>query len=72
MPTYQYICKKCGHAFDDMKTISKRNESMCPKCGNTDNDRLIGTGGGFVFKGDGFYESSKKQSEMYQPMDGKD
>lgn len=70
MPTYQYECKNCGHRFEAMKTISKRDESVCPECGNTDNDRFIGTGGGFIFKGEGFYETDYKQeSEMYQPMD---
>ena len=69
MPTYCYECKKCGYKFQQMTTISKRKDSVCPKCKNTDNDCLIGSGGGFIFRGDGFYESIKKESELYQPMD---
>jgi predicted nucleic acid-binding Zn ribbon protein len=48
-----------------MKTISKRRESVCPECGNSEkNYLLISTGAGFVFKGDGFYESTKKNAEL--------
>jgi putative FmdB family regulatory protein len=73
MPTYQYECKKCGHKFENMKPISKRDESVCPKCGNTDNTRFIGTGAGFILRGEGFYENDyKKASELYQPMDKED
>ena len=41
----------------------------CPKCGNDSLVRLIGGGGGMIFKGSGFYQtdykggnSSKKES----------
>ena len=26
MPTYDYRCEKCGHEFEDMLPISRRNE----------------------------------------------
>jgi putative FmdB family regulatory protein len=64
MPTYQYECKKCKHKFEEMKTISKRDEAICPKCGNKDNTRFIGTGSGFIFKGSGFYETDYKRDKV--------
>ena len=33
MPLYQYRCSKCGHEFELLTTIDKRNEACCPKCG---------------------------------------
>ena len=33
MPLYQYRCTKCGHDFELLTTIDKRNEACCPKCG---------------------------------------
>lgn len=72
MPTYNYQCKKCNHKFQAMQSITKRKESVCPECGNIDNDLFIGTGSGFVLKGEGFYENTKKDAEMYQPMDKED
>ena len=68
MPTYSYSCKKCQHKYDEFKPISKRNETKCLKCGSTEVDRFIGQGSGFIFRGDGFYATSKKEAEMYQPM----
>ena len=35
MPLYQYRCTKCGHGFELLTTIDKRNEACCPKCGET-------------------------------------
>ncbi|MBW1972351.1 MAG: zinc ribbon domain-containing protein [Deltaproteobacteria bacterium] len=34
MPIYEYLCKVCGHKFEEFKSISKANECpACPKCG---------------------------------------
>ena len=36
MPFYEYYCDKCQHAFDEILTVSKRNEPTkqpCPECG---------------------------------------
>ena len=36
MPLYEYYCDKCQHAFDEILTVSKRNEPTeqpCPECG---------------------------------------
>jgi putative FmdB family regulatory protein len=35
MPTYQYRCSSCDHAFDQLKSISERDapcSEPCPSC----------------------------------------
>ena len=32
MPTYDYKCEKCGHEFEDMLPISRRNEPTKVPC----------------------------------------
>ncbi|HUU82561.1 MAG TPA: zinc ribbon domain-containing protein [Phycisphaerae bacterium] len=34
MPVYEYICRKCGHEFEELvKSMSSRDEVDCPSCG---------------------------------------
>ena len=33
MPLYQYVCQACGHEFEVMTSMDKRDEAVCPKCG---------------------------------------
>ena len=34
MPIYEYVCKRCGHEFEELvKSISSRDEVACPSCG---------------------------------------
>ena len=33
MPIYQFVCLKCGHAFEEMTGIEKRDSVKCPECG---------------------------------------
>ena len=55
MPTYEYKCDACGHAFEKFQSMSSAPIKKCPKCGKTKVRRLIGTGAGLIFKGSGFY-----------------
>ncbi len=55
MPTYDYSCKKCGHAFEVFEAISASTRKPCPKCGRRTAHRMIGAGAGLLFKGSGFY-----------------
>lgn len=60
MPTYQYECSACGHAFEALQSMSEKRLEKCPKCGKKKLERLIGTGTGIIFKGSGFYETDYK------------
>lgn len=56
MPTYDYKCTACKHAFEAFHSMSADPLTECPKCGGRV-QRLIGTGAGILFKGAGFYQT---------------
>ena len=55
MPTYEYECEACGHAFEQFQSITAPPVKKCPNCGKKKVKRLLGTGAGLIFKGKGFY-----------------
>jgi len=62
MPTYEYICEKCGHEFEAVRSISAKPLLTCPKefCarkkwGRGRVKKKISAGTGLLFKGSGFY-----------------
>lgn len=55
MPTYAYVCGQCSHEFDAFQSITAKPMRKCPACGKSALKRLIGSGGGIIFKGSGFY-----------------
>jgi putative FmdB family regulatory protein len=61
MPTYQYICPKCGHDYEKLQRITDSKRVKCPKCG-TRGERQISGGAGLVFKGSGFYITDYKRA----------
>ena len=63
MPTYQYECDHCGHQFEILQSMRDAKLKKCPACGRQRLYRLIGTGGGIIFKGSGFYETDYKKKE---------
>lgn len=65
MPTYDYKCNGCGHAFELFQSMSAATKRKCPECGKNTLERLIGTGAAVLFKGSGFYETDYR-SKSYQ------
>ncbi len=62
MPTYEYVCEKCGHEFEVFQSMKDPPLKVCPKelCkmekwGRGKVHRRIGAGAGIIFKGSGFY-----------------
>lgn len=55
MPTYQYQCSACKHAFEELQSMKEDALTKCPKCKKKKLERLLGTGAGLLFKGSGFY-----------------
>jgi len=55
MPTYDYTCDACEHKWDEYQSIKAAPTKTCPECGKKKARRLISAGGGFLFKGSGFY-----------------
>ena len=78
MPTYEYICEKCGHEFEIARSMSEPALTRCPKelCvkkpwGKGKVKRMIVSGGGLIFKGTGFYATDYR-SEKYKEAAKKD
>lgn len=71
MPTYDYRCTACKHAFEEFQSMSAKVLKKCPKCGKNALERLIGTGAAIVFKGSGFYQTDYR-SEGYKSAEKND
>lgn len=65
MPTYEYKCDACGHAFEKFHSITAAPVRKCPKCGKRKVKRLLSIGAGMIFKGSGFYTTDYR-SESYK------
>ncbi len=55
MPTYQYACTKCDHAFEAFQSFSDDALTTCPECQGE--IRKVFSTVGVVFKGSGFYKT---------------
>ena len=64
MPTYEYVCRKCGHEFEQFQRITDPPLKRCPKCRGAVR-RKIGSGASLLFKGSGFYATDYR-SESYK------
>ncbi|HEY6951461.1 MAG TPA: zinc ribbon domain-containing protein [Bacteroidota bacterium] len=62
MPTYEYLCRECGHSFDEYQRMTADPLVVCPNCGKHALKRVMGTGGGLIFKGSGFYQTDYKKN----------
>jgi len=78
MPTYEYVCAKCGHEFEKFQPIADAALTVCPKelCGlkkwgKGKVKRAISAGAGLIFKGSGFYITDYR-SENYKAGAKKD
>jgi len=60
MPTYQYACVKCDHAFELVQSFSDAPVTNCPEC-NGEVKKVYGNVG-IVFKGSGFYKTDSRPS----------
>lgn len=58
MPTYQYACTDCDHAFDLVQRFSEDSLTVCPACEGR--LRKIFNAVGVVFKGSGFYRNDSR------------
>ena len=58
MPTYQYACTDCDHAFDLVQRFSDNSLTVCPECEGR--LRKIFNAVGVVFKGSGFYRNDSR------------
>ena len=67
MPTYQYQCTSCGHRLEEFHSIVEPPLLRCPECSTDSLVRIIGGGGGLIFKGTGFYQTDYKKRGARSP-----
>ncbi len=60
MPTYQYACTECGHAFEQVQSFSEDSLTVCPECSGR--LRKVYNAVGVVFKGSGFYRTDSRDA----------
>jgi putative FmdB family regulatory protein len=62
MPLYEYLCKKCGHRFEEIKKFSDKQPKKCPECGGVIEQVISAPA--VQFKGSGWYvtDYAKKSS----------
>ena len=65
MPTYDYICDACEHAWELFQKITDDPIKKCPECKKRKAVRQFGTGAAIVFKGSGFYQTDYR-SDSYK------
>lgn len=75
MPTYDYRCTACAHAFELFHSIKDDTPKHCPKC-EALAVRVPAGGAGLLFKGTGFYitdyrsKSYKDRAKQDKPGSG--
>ena len=58
MPTYQYACTECDHAFEQVQSFAESSLTTCPRCEGR--LRKVFNAVGVVFKGSGFYRTDSR------------
>ncbi|MBL9214878.1 MAG: zinc ribbon domain-containing protein [Opitutaceae bacterium] len=61
MPTYEYVCAKCGHEMEAFQSMKDEPLKLCPACKRRALKRKVGGGAGLIFKGSGFYITDYKK-----------
>lgn len=64
MPIYEYQCANCGYEMEELQSMSEQPLTKCPKCGKEKLKKMIGVGGGLIFKGSGFYQTDYVKNKM--------
>ena len=66
MPTYEYVCLKCGKEFELFQPMKDEPLKVCT-CGKKGRvRRKISGGGGLIFKGTGFYATDYRKSSGFK------
>ncbi len=70
MPTYEYMCKDCGHTFEIVQPMIDDPLTVCPECGGE--LRKVFAPPAIAFKGSGFYTTDhgkKSKSSAEKPAE---
>jgi putative FmdB family regulatory protein len=55
MPTYEYVCEACKHAWELEQRMVEDPVKKCPKCKKLKAQRVIAGASNFILKGGGWY-----------------
>ena len=69
MPTYEYVCKQCGHLFEIVQSMRDETLTECPECGGE--LRKVFAPPAISFKGSGFYATDHGKKAT-KPVGDKD
>ena len=58
MPTYEYVCTKCGEGLEAVQSFNDPPLTKCPSCKGK--LRKVFSAAGIVFKGSGFYKTDSR------------
>jgi putative FmdB family regulatory protein len=58
VPTYQYACTECDHAFEQFQSFNEDALTVCPECQGRLRKKFNAVG--VVFKGSGFYRTDSR------------
>lgn len=72
MPVYEYACESCGHGYESVRPLSRRDDpAPCPECGSQGRRQLSA----FAFKDGrfgGFFKAGAPGSKPPAPGTGRD
>jgi putative FmdB family regulatory protein len=68
VPTYQYACTECGHAFEEFQSFADDALTVCPQCEGK--LRKVYNAVGVVFKGSGFYRTDSREKSSSSSSNG--
>lgn len=69
MPTYEYVCRSCGHLFEIVQSMRDETLTECPQCGGE--LRKVFAPPAISFKGSGFYATDHGKNKTKPPGDKK-
>ncbi len=68
MPTYEYLCEKCGRNFEVFQKITDDPVKTCPECGGP--ARKLVSASNFVLKGGGWYKTDYASRQIPSKCEG--
>lgn len=71
MPTYDYVCQACDHAFELVQSMRDPVKLACPACKKRKLKRLIGTGMAILIGGKGTPEPASSSTKPADPAPSK-
>jgi len=58
VPTYDYVCRSCGHLIEVVHRMTEDGPETCERCGGELRRMLYPAG--IIFKGSGFYKTDSR------------